>query len=159
MIFPTWIAANITPGAIGIWVLVIIALSYLFREWRLTRKLSLDDRLARRDGYAAQVASLQAENRKLRTEMDRRVRQMREESDAYRALCEAEHEQNRGEIRGLMDELAGYRRQRAHDQVAEIRAMPDSVKSPAVMEAAERLAEIIERHDQENEENGDERAD
>lgn len=77
------IAADMTPGAVGIWFLVAMFAIYFIREWRETRKLSLEDRLARRDGYAKQVSGLQVENRELRAEVQR----VMDTHDAYRKLC------------------------------------------------------------------------
>jgi DNA repair exonuclease SbcCD ATPase subunit len=143
------IAAQLTPGAIGIWVLVIVGLAHLFREWRLTRKLSLDDRIARRDGYAAQVTSLTAENRSLRTEMDERdvrhadrCRALEEKYDNYRQLCEATEEQHRGEILRLMDEGAGFKRRLDAILSAIFRLLPDDQKSAIMIAAAERVDAI-----------------
>jgi predicted nucleic acid-binding Zn-ribbon protein len=94
------------PQAYGIWTLVLLAIVYLAREWRETRKLSSADRLARREGYAAQVASLQDENRNLRQD----IALLRREYDGYRHLCQEENDQLRGTVRELEDKVAGLKR-------------------------------------------------
>jgi predicted nucleic acid-binding Zn-ribbon protein len=68
--------------------------------------LSAADRLARREGYAKQVAGLQVENRRLRRELaDDRKRH-----DDYRHACQHETDQLRTEIRGLEDQVTGFKR-------------------------------------------------
>lgn len=105
----TWIRevlADFTPGAAGIWTLVIMGAAYLAREWRENRKLSAEDRLARREGYEKQVAHLTAENRALAQDM----KQLREEYDRYRRLCQEETDQLRQHIISIEHELSGAKR-------------------------------------------------
>lgn len=110
--------SGFTPGAAGIWTLVVMFAAFLVREWRETRKLSASDRLARREGYAAQVAGLQKENRELRTEMQRD----RTEHEEYRKLCHAETDQLRRQVIDLTNEVEGLKRQQAMDAIAQARA-------------------------------------
>lgn len=114
------IIADFTPGAVGIWALVLMFAVYFLREWRETRKLSLEDRLARRDGYAKQVSSLQVENRELRSEVQR----VMDTHDAYRKLCHAETDQLRKQLINMADELQGYKRQLA-DQMLRLTHLVD----------------------------------
>ena len=103
------IMAAFTPGAVGIWVGVGMMLIYAIREWRETRKLSAEDRIARRDGYAAQVSALHAENRALAGDM----RDLRQEYDHYRELCQRENDQLRAQVIKLEFDLAGLKRKTA----------------------------------------------
>lgn len=98
---------DFTPGAYGIWTGVLMLAAWFIREWRETRKLSTDDRQARREGYAKQVESLQVENRNLRDDLIDAERR----HDDYRHACQRETDQLRGEIRGLEDMVAGLKRQ------------------------------------------------
>lgn len=97
---------GMTPGGYGIWVGVLMFLAYWVKEWRETRKLSSEDRQARREGFEAQVTLLMNENRALRAEMqnDRKVH-----AD-YRHLCHQETDLLRQHIIRLEDEVAGYKR-------------------------------------------------
>lgn len=110
-----------TPGAYGVWTGVLMFAAWGLREWRETRKLSSDDRLARRDGYARQVELLMAENRAL----TRDVREVREQYDQYRQLCLAENDQLRQAMAALRDELAALKRERAgyEAELARLRAI------------------------------------
>lgn len=100
------ILAAFTPGAFGVWTGVLMFAAWWLREWRETRKLSADDRLARREGYAKQVESLAAENRRLRGDLAEAERR----HDEYRHACQSETDQLRQEIRGLEDEVTGLKR-------------------------------------------------
>lgn len=111
-IFKDW-----APQAYGIWTLVLMALAYFAREYRETRKLSADDRQARREGFTWQVENLQRENRQLNLDLT----SLRREYDDYRALCHAETDQLRKQVVGLETEVAGMKRQRATDAVYEAR--------------------------------------
>lgn len=95
-----------TPGAWGVWSGVLMFAAWMLKEWRETRKLSLADRQARRDGYAKQVENLQAENRLLHTDQSN----LRREYDDYRHLCQSETDALRQNIMRLEGELAGLRR-------------------------------------------------
>ncbi len=103
------ILAEFTPGAAGIWVGVFMFAGWLLREWRETRKLSADDRIARREGYEKQVQILAAENRALA----KGIRDLREEYDTYRGVCQTENDQLRGQVIKLEFDLAGMRRKTA----------------------------------------------
>lgn len=94
------------PQAYGIWTLVLLAIVYFAREYRETRKLSSDDRQARREGFAAHVESLQGENRSLRSDLF----DLRREYDDYRRLCQHETNQLRDEVRHLEDKVVGLNR-------------------------------------------------
>jgi hypothetical protein len=98
--------ADLTPGAVGIWLGVGMFALYWIREFRETRKLSSEDRQARREGFESMVKSLQAENRDLRREMQAD----REAHAAYRQLCHQETDMLRKQIIDLHDEIAGYKR-------------------------------------------------
>lgn len=100
------IAAEFTPGAVGVWVGVIMFAGWILREWRETKKLSAEDRLARREGYEKQVQLLTAENRELAEDQ----RQLREEYDRYRKLCQEETDALRKHVVKLEFDLAGLRR-------------------------------------------------
>lgn len=101
----------------GVWTGVLMFAGWMLKEWRETRKLSLDDRLARRDGYAKQVEMLMAENRKLGEDMSK----LREEYDQYRQLCHRETDQLRGMVMNLENEVAGYKRKRDSHEIDAIR--------------------------------------
>jgi len=103
------ILRDFTPGAYGIWTGVLLFAGWLLREWRETRKLSADDRLARREGYEKQVTILTAENRALAGDM----RDLREEYDQYRGICQQENDQLRSQVIKLEFDIAGLRRKTA----------------------------------------------
>lgn len=105
------------PQAYGIWTLVLMAVVYFAREYRETRKLSSEDRQARREGYTRDVENLRIENRSLRGELRdlnadygdyRRAHQA--EFDEYRRLCRDENEQRLQEVRLLEDKVRGLER-------------------------------------------------
>lgn len=98
-----------TPGAYGIWSGVLMFAAWWLREWRETRKLSADDRLARREGYQKQVELLTAENRALMADQ----RALRSEYDQYRAMCHAETDQLRDQVVHLESRMAGMIRKMA----------------------------------------------
>lgn len=95
-----------TPGAAGIWTGVIMFAGWILREWRETRKLSAEDRLARREGYAKQVENLQNECRALLGDL----KSLRQEYDHYRQLCHDETDALRKLVMRLEGEIAGYKR-------------------------------------------------
>lgn len=97
---------GLTITGAGTWTGVMMFGGWLLREWRETRKLSADDRLARREGYAKQVESLQVENRKLRGDLA----DQEERHTEYRHACQRETDQLRAEVRGLEDEITGLKR-------------------------------------------------
>lgn len=98
---------GMTPGGYGIWVGVLMFVAYWVKEWRETRKLTAEDRQARREGFEAQVTLLMNENRNLRQE----IMTVRKTHDDYRLLCHAETDQLRHQIILLEDKVAGYKRQ------------------------------------------------
>ena len=103
------ILETFTPGAYGVWTGVLMFAGWWLKEWRETRKLSLDDRNARREGYAKQVEELTKENRSLRADLvaseDRHAE--------YRKACQQETDRLRQDIRGLEDMVTGFKRQLA----------------------------------------------
>lgn len=106
-----------TPGTYTLLYLAVLATWYVIKEWRETRKLSAEDRLARREGYAKQVGVLMTENRNLRADLaaaEARHNQYRLESekryDDHRRTCEAETSQLRDEVRELEDTVTGFKR-------------------------------------------------
>ena len=107
-----------TPGATGIWVLVLMGIAYAIREWRETRKLSAEDRQARREGYARQVEALMAENHALSDDL----RLLRKEYDNYRKLCHEETDQLRTQVVELQNLVTGFERKLASQQTANSRA-------------------------------------
>ncbi len=122
------ILREVTPGAYGIWTLVLMGAGWFFREWRETRKLSADDRLARREGYAAQVQMLMAENRLLLKDLH----DMREEYDNHRKLCHLETEQLRGMIIELEREVEALKRLRAQDAVVKAKTDQKTIYEQAL---------------------------
>lgn len=95
-----------TPGAYGIWSGVLMFAAWWLREWRETRKLSADDRLARREGYAKQVELLTTENRNLMADQ----RALRQEYDQYRTMCHKETDQLRDQVVALENRISGLLR-------------------------------------------------
>lgn len=119
------ITGGLTPGGVGIYlILLLIALRYL-KEWRETRKLSLDDRLARREGYAKQVENLQNENRALSEDL----RELREEYDGHRRQCFAETESLRQDLQRKEQEMVGLFR-----KVADLSMRLSRLQQPRAIE-------------------------
>jgi predicted RNase H-like nuclease (RuvC/YqgF family) len=102
-----------TPDGVGIWVVAMMIAGWMLKEWREYRKLSIEDRNARRDGYARQVEILLGENRALMEDQ----RKLREEYDHHRKICQAETDQLRDMIVNLEGELQGLKRRVATDAV------------------------------------------
>lgn len=102
-----------TPSTYGIWSLVAMFSIYLIREWRETRKLSAEDRLARRDGYQKQVELLTREYRSALGDLAT----LRKEYDEHRRLCQVETDQLRKMVIALEGEIAGLKRQDATAQI------------------------------------------
>ena len=95
------ILREFTPGSAGVWTGVLMFAGWWLREWRETRKLSADDRLARREGYARQVEMLMGENRALHGDLAT----LRREYDHYRELCHRENDELRQMVNRLKGEL------------------------------------------------------
>lgn len=108
------VGAHDAIGAAGIWVGVLLIFAHMLREWRETRKLSAEDRLARREGYAKQVESLMRENRALREDLAR----MEAEHTAHRKSCHEETDALRKKVRILEDEISEIMRSQTTDQNA-----------------------------------------
>jgi uncharacterized protein YdcH (DUF465 family) len=102
-----------TPGGVGVWFLAMLVVGWMLKEWREYRKLSIEDRNARREGYAQQVEVLLRENREQREDM----RKLREEYDHHRKICQAETDQLRDMIVNLEGEVQGLKRRIATDAV------------------------------------------
>lgn len=107
------ILKEFTPGAAGVWTGVLMFAAYFLKEWRETRKLSAEDRLARRDGYQKQVELLLTENRALLADQAA----LRKEYDDHRKLCYTETEQLRKMLIDLQGELEGLKRRVATDAI------------------------------------------
>lgn len=149
------IMRDFTPGAAGIWTLVAMMGLYLIREWRETRKLSAEDRLARREGYAKQVENLQAENRKLRGD----IADMEQRHSDYRRLCHQETDQLRDQVVYLNNRISGLLRKLADVAIRAARGDMDADTAQLILtlaaEAAAPLAsppappgdDHAERHD------------
>lgn len=111
-----WVATvmqDVTPGAVGIWIAVGMLAVHFIREWRENRKLSADDRVARREGYETQVRDLRTENRALIDDL----RSLRKEYDEHRKLCQQETDQLRDMLVAVQDELQGLKRKVAVDAI------------------------------------------
>lgn len=106
-----------TPGGVGIWFVVMLIGGWMLKEWREYRKLSIEDRNARREGYAQQVEVLMKENREQREDM----RKLREEYDHHRKICQAETDQLREMIVNLEGEVQGLKRRVATDALEILR--------------------------------------
>lgn len=98
--------SKFTPGTYGVWMLVLMAAAHFAREWRLTRKLTSEERQARREGWTAQVEMLQRECR----ERAEDTRRLRGEYDEYRKLCQVETDQLRDMLQRQEDEISGLKR-------------------------------------------------
>jgi hypothetical protein len=120
---------GLTITGAGTWTGVSMLAVYLLREWRETRKLSAEDRLARREGYAKQVENLQVENRKLRGDLIANE-QLHSE---YRRSCQEENDQLRAEIRGLEDDIAGLKRRIDAQGSSFARVVSDGVDAPTTI--------------------------
>lgn len=124
---PATLLREFTPGAYGIWTGVMMFAAWWLREWRETRKLSSADRMARREGYAKQVESLQLENRHLRADLI----SAEERHDEYRHACQRETDQLRRGIRELEDQITGLKRRLDSQASALGRAMMGPTDTPA----------------------------
>src|SRR5690606_27447395 len=98
--------ADITPTSVGTWMLVLMLGVYGLREWRETRILSLEDRLARREGSARQVEELHCQSRRLRNDL----RRLHREYGLSGKMCQEGNSQLRPQIRGGEDRTAGLER-------------------------------------------------
>jgi DNA repair exonuclease SbcCD ATPase subunit len=107
------IASQVTLGSTGIWLVAALLALHFAREYRETRKLSLEDRLAKRDGYQRQVEHLMQENRSLRGDISR----LHVEYDQYRHLCQEENDQLRRMIVELEKKVNGLERRVATDAI------------------------------------------
>lgn len=134
------IVRDFTPGAAGVWTGVIMFAGWLMREWRETRKLSAEDRQARREGYAKQVELLTTENRGLMADQ----RALREEYDRYRTLCHAETDQLRDQVVALENRISGLLRKVADVAVRAARGDMDAQTAELILSlAADAAAPIL----------------
>jgi hypothetical protein len=132
---------DFTPGTYGIWSLVLMGLAYALREWRETRKLSAEDRLARREGYAKQVEGLQKENRELRADLAA----VEERHDNYRRLCHAETDQLRDQVVHLENRMSGLLRKLADVAVRAARGDVDKETAALILQlVADATAPIMQ---------------
>jgi hypothetical protein len=121
-----------TPGAYGIWSGVLMFAAWWLREWRETRKLSAEDRLARRDGYAKQVEMLMGENRGLRSDLAA----MEKRHSDYRTLCHQETDQLRDQVVHLENKIAGLMRKLADVAVRAARGEVDASMAASILQLA-----------------------
>lgn len=121
-----------TPGAYGIWSGVLMFAAWWLREWRETRKLSAEDRLARRDGYAKQVEMLMGENRGLRSDLAA----MEKRHSDYRTLCHQETDQLRDQVVHLENKIAGLMRKLADVAVRAARGEIDAGMAASILRLA-----------------------
>lgn len=118
-----------TPTAAAGWTGVVMFATWMTREWRAERKLSLEDRQARREGYAKQVENLQGENRALRSDLMATEKRHTE----YRQLCEQETDQLRHELREVRDEMTGIKRQIESHGTSAAHAVADGLNAPTTL--------------------------
>lgn len=127
-----------TPGAYGIWSGVLMFAAWWLREFRETRKLSADDRLARREGYAKQVEQLMDENRNLRGDL---VALEKRHSD-YRTICHQETDQLRDQVVGLENRIAGLMRKLADVALRAARGEIDADMAASILQLATESAPV-----------------
>ena len=94
---------DITPGAAGVWVLVLAVLGWMLQQYRENRKLSDADKIARRQGYEVEVRELRDECRALRADQTA----LRDDYDKYRRDCQEETDELRAENRQLRGIIEG----------------------------------------------------
>lgn len=117
---------EITVGGIGIWIVVFMLAIYGLREWRDTRKLSVEERQANREGFSKQVELLMGECAALRqwgANLGEQLHGLRQEYDEHRRLCFDETDQLRKHIVELENEVAGMKRARAQESVSVAREL------------------------------------
>lgn len=133
-----------TPGAYGIWIFGVgWTLTQIFKvmnEWRATRKLSLEERQANREGFTAQVEALKSEVEGLRVEN----RSLRKEYDDHRRICQEETDQLRSMVVHLQNRLSGLFRKLADVAVRVTRHDVDEKVVAAILELAKEATEINE---------------
>lgn len=131
-----------TPGAYGIWIFgagwFIMQAIKVAAEWRATRKLSLEERQANREGFAAQVASLKGEVESLRTEN----RALRKEYDDHRRICKEETDQLRNDVVHLENRLSGLLRKIADIAIRVTRKEVDESVVTVILDLAVEAQEM-----------------
>lgn len=128
------IAAGFTPGAVGIWAIVLGGIGMLFKRWIENRKLSIGERQAKREGFSAQVEFLTKENRQLREDYDEYRASAEDRYDRYRRQCEVETEQLRSQLRAIQDDMIGLKRKFDAQSDALTRAALEGVNAPTTTE-------------------------
>lgn len=124
--------SEFTPGAAFLaYIAAIITFHYL-KEWRETRKLSMEDRQARREGFMALVESLQDENRDLRVNLLTNEKT----HDEYRRMCQQETDQLRGHVVHLEDRVAGLMRKIADIAIRAARGDIDAEMAASILQLA-----------------------
>lgn len=128
-----------TPGGVGIWTLVIMA---LIAWWQGLPKL-LDAITNRQSKIEERMGQLLAD---ATTRFDRQIA----EADRRLDECTKRHQQMeehyerriaamQGEIDGLHDLVAGLKKQRVAVQVSAIRNAPDAISSPVIEDMVQSL--------------------
>lgn len=141
---------GMSAGAKGIWLFGFILVSAQLLKWlaeyRAFRRLSIEEKQARREGFTAQVEFLTRQlalaNERLEA-LDGDLAAEREAHDTYRRLCRAETDQLRGQITRLEDDLAALHRRRSAASVAAAHDL-DPERAPHAAAAADRVAAHIE---------------
>ena len=107
--FLAWLQ-GFTPAATGIWLFgssgALVWFVSIMRERRLDRKLSIDDREARRAGFTAQLTQYQT----TQGELMKAQTELRREYDEYRRACQTETALLRSQIIQLENDVAGWKR-------------------------------------------------
>lgn len=135
-----WVAKvieGLTPGGAGVWVIAAMVGLQHAKQWNEDRKLSAEDRIARREGYAKQVAELTAENRQQREEMQR----IRNDADKARRLCLQENDQLRDGIIVLENKVAGIMRKMADIAIRAARGEIDAEMAASILQIATEVKE------------------
>lgn len=131
--------SEFTPGAMLLAYMAAIVTFHYWKSWREDKKLSQDDRQAKREGFARQteilmrqIGDLNAENRLLRADL----LQNEQTHSEYRRQCQAETEQLRNEIVGMQQQMAGVLRKAADIAVRAARGDMDRDIASAVLQLA-----------------------
>lgn len=95
-----------TPGAYGIYGILAFVAVHFMKEWSADRRLSVEDRQAKREGFTRQLDIYRQENRQLLDDQSK----LRKEYDDYRRLCQMETDHLREMLIAVQGELAGYKR-------------------------------------------------
>jgi len=126
------LVSEFTPGAAGVWTVVMMIGVYMAREWRENRKLSSDDRLALREGYTKRVEGLEGENRNLREDLVK----LEERHEQYRKQCHQETDALRNRVVDLEDRLTGAFRKMADVAIKASRGEIDAAMAASILQLA-----------------------